>query len=257
MSMDFYVPSDTMVRVANGTWLADPSTQRAKAHDLGLASEEIRITINLKHKDVNTDALGTEVPAEVVWMAADAHITMTLCFYEREILRRCVMESMGGGGGIWGRIAPTGRPLGGGKPLYVSGNHYIALSLVPGPDNLDPGAPFPTKDPWFFPAAYLLGPPLEFPLGNGYSLVQLRWRAIPFPISLPYSGAAGEFVPSGQISLGVSGQNFNQAGIFPTPLGVNFPINIGGVPVYLVSGMEIVSSGLMLWEHNFALLGDF
>ena len=148
----------------------------AKFHELGLASEGIKITPKFVHKDIHADDLGDEVPADVMWMLAEATVSMTLVHYDRDVLRACVVESMAGGGGVAGAqlfdgtVAPAGSMMGRGAIRLISGCHYISLNIA---------SPV-LNEPWRFLTTYLADRPVEIPLGTQNMMALLNWRAIPY-----------------------------------------------------------------------------
>lgn len=180
MGRAFYVYGENLVYVkGNGALAAIPN--QAQLHELGLSSEAIRITPKFNHVDFKCDDFA-DTPPDVFYALAECRVDMTLIHYDPSVLERCMVESMGGGGivasgitisGIMsaGVMAPSYTPMGGGKDLMTSGNHYIMLNIVP--NTIE-------REPWRFPSSYLADRPLELPLGTERSLVKLSWRAIPY-----------------------------------------------------------------------------
>lgn len=142
-------------------------TNCASLWELGLTSDQIRVIPKYFHQDRLVDDYGPNVPAETTWYLGECQIQMTLLHYDPVILEACVAESMCGKEGFMVR---AGRPMGQGKPLFASGNHYISLNL------LSPVLNYP----WHFPSAYLADMPMTVPLGTEKSAVVLNWRAIPY-----------------------------------------------------------------------------
>lgn len=177
MARDFQINGEAMVQVKGGahTSLLGPDYRIDTAQELGLSSEQIRISPIIHHHDLRTDSFGPNVPAEVLWMNAEVRISMTLVHFDRKILDTCLAESMGGlpaANLVAGELAPPGMPLGGYKQLYASGCHFMSLGITS-----------PLQDlPYRFIACYLAQNPVEIPLGSERSLVQCNWRAIPYVV---------------------------------------------------------------------------
>lgn len=172
MGRRFVVPGATMVRVKGGGHLPPPLHQHAA--NLGLTSESISITPRFVHQDLPVDDFGPTIPPEVMAMMADCTINMTLVHYDPDLLNICVQEANGGGNGVYtndGSLAPGGRLLGNNRPMYASGNHYMAVSLV---------SVSVLEQRWRFKSCYLNAQPLEIPVGTERTLVKLSWRAIPY-----------------------------------------------------------------------------
>ncbi len=169
------------------------------AVELGLSSEQIRISPVFYHYDLKADSFGPNVPPEVLWMNAECRIDMTLVHYDTDILDTVIAESMGGGVGTdtTGSISPPGRPMGGYRRLYTSGCHFMTMGITSNGG---------LQAPYRFLACYLATPPVEIPMGTHHSLVKCNWRAIPYfvpgentPLGSPVSGLArfGELICSG------------------------------------------------------------
>ena len=141
----------------------------ANGADLGLSVSSIEISLNFRHTDINVDAWGPEIPADVQVMLADAIIRMTLVHYDKLVLNECWRLSMGGTAAL-GRLTRAGTTLGGGVNLLAAGNNYIRLFMSSPIDLV----------PWRFFSAYLTGPATTYPIGSQRSLVGLTWRAIPY-----------------------------------------------------------------------------
>ena len=191
----------------NGTLALSGGIAGGQFHELGLASEQVRITPNFRYRDVFTDNFGPDVPADVLWHLADVTIRLPLIHYDDRVLDAMISESMGGirdefvpGPGMGptqraGICAAAGTPMGGLIPLYLSGNHYFGLQL-------DGGQAISGR-PWRFPACYLTGPPVEYPLGTQVTVPVLTVRAIPYRINqseLTLSG--GQMIPNEVFSSG-------------------------------------------------------
>ncbi len=192
MARDFQINGEVLVRV-RGNAIIGTTFQ-----DLGLCSDSVSITPNFKQMDIAVDAWGGSEgpPPEIQWMLADVDISLTLVHYDDTVLNNCIRQSMGGR--AIGRVARAGTRMGGGFAVGVAGNQFMNLLLT---------APIPTADRvWYFPATYLTGPPEVYPIGVQRSLVQLKFRAIPFP-----SNALAD--PAGTVTLtGTGAGNTTGAG---------------------------------------------
>ena len=179
MARDFFTNGETMVSVRGNLATILISTQ------LGLAQDPIEITINHQHMDVGVDAWGgRRIPPEIQYFLSDATIRMNLVHIDRDRLDDCLRLSMGGVATV-GLVPRTGTRMMNNGALYSSANSLIELHL---------SSPVGGKI-WRFPAAYLTGPPVEFPLGTERSIIKLTWRAIPHPaigtILDPWGGGTG------------------------------------------------------------------
>ncbi len=188
MSRKFVINGECFVQVKGNGAIAElaknpPDPLVGSLQDLGLTTESVTIIPRFSHYAVKADDFGPDVPAEILWNLAEVRISMTLVHYDDFVLDAVIAESMCGGVGDgpigvvgWaGQMMPAGTPMGGNKPLYTSGNHYIGLNIS------SPILGFP----WRFPATYLASQPVVIPLGTRRSEVQLNWRAIPYQF---YSG---------------------------------------------------------------------
>lgn len=176
MARDIFVNGETMVLVKGP---ADSPTLSA-TQQLGLADGGIRVRLNSNHLDVNADAWG-RAPFEIQYLLSDVTITMPLVHFDRTFLDECLRLSMGGGQGAVGRTSRAGRRMGGNVPQFAVGNSFIGLIL---------SSPVGEK-PWRFWYTYLAGSPMEFPLGNERSVVQLTWRAVPYTND-PWGGGSAQ-----------------------------------------------------------------
>lgn len=187
MGRDFQVDYEVMVRVKGSvqSYIFEPM-------DLGLCSEGISITPAWKHKDINVDDFGPDVPAEILCMMAEVSISIPLIHYDPDVLNACLSESLGGFQTTTGEndnilipapgiMMPAGTPLGGGVELYGSGNHYISLSLC----SAISGGSF------HFPAAFMTKAPMTLKLGQKTRIAMTTWRAIPYVSFAQNAGPEG------------------------------------------------------------------
>lgn len=163
--------------------------------DLGLTSEAITITPNFHHVDVHTDNFGGKVPADTLCYLADCQIKMKLVHYDDNVLGYYLRESLAGGGAAFGAatlagtMPSAGTQMGGGWPLYASGNHYVGLTI----HSINA-----QQSDWIFPATYLTGPPMVHPVGTERSITECTIRAI------PYAPITGFFAPGTTITTDTS-----------------------------------------------------
>lgn len=171
----YMVNGECLVKVKGGGALAQADGEGGEElWELGLSIDEIRIIPRFFHYDIKTDDFGPDVPVNIIWNLADVTIMMTLVHFDDDILDRCISNSMGNGvlgsdgNPNPGKLVAAGTILGG---KDNSDTKFISLNL------LSPQF----EKPWVFTYSYLTAQPLEIPLGTSRSLVQLTWRAIPFP----------------------------------------------------------------------------
>ena len=173
MARDFFINGETMVSVKGNV-----DSAIASLSQLGLADSPIRVRLDFRHMDIQVDAWGGEIPADVQCKLGSAIITMTMVHFDRDVLDGCLRESMGGVS--LGTVARAGIRMGGGNTRFAGDNHYIGLNLA---------SPVSAKV-WRFHYCYLTGPPMEFPLGTERSIVALNWRAIPYTTD-PWGAGVG------------------------------------------------------------------
>lgn len=180
MTRQWVINGESMVSVRGMQGTAIQNIQQ-----LGLTSDPIRITPNFRHRDIQLDAYGGEVPPEVQMMLADVTINFTLIHYDVNILNACINESLAGGdqtnvAGNAGAVPRAGTLMGGQVARFAAGNHYIGLNI------LSPVANYP----WRFLTCYMTGPPMTYPLGTEKSAVITNWRCIPFSVD-PWNNGLG------------------------------------------------------------------
>lgn len=144
--------------------------------ELGLTQDPIGITLDYKHKDIKVDAWGM-VPPEIQYMLGECTIDMTLVNWDEAILQECLRQSQAGAPGD-GTMPIAGARMGNGVPRFAPGNHFIGLNLSSPIRGL----------PYRFLTAYMYGPPMYIPIGTEKSVATLRWRAIPYDVSLYNNG---------------------------------------------------------------------
>ena len=214
MPRDFQINGETLVRVRFGGHLAGgvgggvidgalfPGTApvaggSGQLYELGLAVEDVTVMPQFSHKDVKCDDFGPDIPAEIIAMLAAVYVRMRLVHYDVNVLEAAQGEAFGGnaaptvGAGATSMVMPgAGALLGHGLPIGMSGNHFVSLNL------LSPQLLYP----WQFPAAYLAGQPVEYPLGTEASMVSCVWRCVPY--SYPGEGAGTALTASGSSASG-------------------------------------------------------
>lgn len=216
------------IPIAPGAGLSTPFSGLV-AQDLGLTSEAITITPTYYHKDVYTDSYGDQVPADVLCYLADCQINLKLIHYDDNVLGFYLRESVAGGNIFFGlpvlagSVPAAGTPMGGGFPLYTSGNHYVGLTLFPSnPSPFSAGQAM-----WYFPATYMTGPPMVHRIGTEASITECKIRALPYrPLLLTgdSTGASG-----GGLSTGT-----------PDPFSISVAVPEVNAP----------SAGSVLWFYN-------
>lgn len=174
MARDFFINGESMcyVKGAGGSGIGNLT-------ELGLAEGPIRVTLDFHHRPINLDAWGAEVPIDMQWMLAGANIAINFINFDRTILDICMIESMGGAPAI-GQMQRAGPRLGGGNARFAQNNHFISLNIA---------SPQASK-PWRFYSTYMVGSPVDFPLGTEKSVVQTTWRAIPYAVD-PWGAGLG------------------------------------------------------------------
>ena len=183
MARDFFVNGQTMV------WVKGRSDSSiANLSELGLSSDQIRITPVFRHRDINVNAWG-DAPPEIQFMLAEVRISLTLIHFDPDILETCLMESMAGAPSF-GALPAAGARMGNNLPRFspggANGNHFIGLNL----SSVVEGRP------WRFLTAYLTSPPVDIPLGTDRTAIVTNWRAIHFDTDLWNAGLGsyGKFI---------------------------------------------------------------
>lgn len=178
MSRDFQINGESLVKVKGMTGTAIGSLS-----ELGLSPGPINVTFDFRHRDINVDAWGGEIPADVQGMLAAVNINMPLIHIDYDILNACMRESMCGSSAT-GTLVRAGTRMGGNAARFAAGNHYIGVNIL---------SPIIAR-PYRFLFSYLTGPPVVIPLGTEKSVFQLNWRVIPYTQD-PWgngSGATGQ-----------------------------------------------------------------
>lgn len=179
MARDFVINGECLASVKFGMhqagqpyWSGDPGNGGVSGtyFELGLTDGPITVSPTFRHRDFRCDDFGPEIPVEVLSMMADVRISMNLIHYDDTVLDVCIAESLGNPGVNTGVFMPSMRPLGQNRPRLASGCHYISLNL---------SSPVLTR-PWRFWTSYLLGDPVEFPLGTEKTVARVNWRAVPY-----------------------------------------------------------------------------
>ncbi len=175
----YYINGETMVKVKGRT-----DSSIAALSDLGLAEDSITFSINNERDDIRVDAYGN-APPESQAMGAWAEVQMTLVHFDPDVLVACIRESWGSSPGE-GMLGHAGSLMGNGLARFGPGGalgwHFVGLNLISAV-----GA-----SPWRFLNAYLADSPITWPLGTKRSLVQLRWKAVPYSID-PWNNGNGSF----------------------------------------------------------------
>lgn len=192
MARSFVINGESMVTVKGSTSQA----LIASVVQLGLAEGPIHIVPEFRHKDMNVDAWGSEIPADIQFMLAAVNISMNLIHYDALVLDACLSESMGGvpiGGaagtanGGPGQLGRAGRPLGANSALFSADCRYVTVNILSPVFGL----------PWRFLHCYMTGPPVDLPLGTEKSVTQVNWRCIPYTTDPYGNGYNGTSVGTG------------------------------------------------------------
>lgn len=225
---DFVINGECMVYVRGNGALGSSTTGDPQKHELGLTADGVQIYPQLYHDPVHTSQHGDKVQVETRWKLASCEVHMKLVHFNRDVLRACIQESTAAplntindpdSTDIFtdGWVGPAGSFLGGGKQLWESGCHYVSVGVTSPVDNF----------PWRFPASYLMGPPLLYPIGTESTVAELRWKVIPYQV--PYQAnqpTTGPFSGQGRVRgelFGVNGYNRN--------------------------GELLLGSGYLVWDH--------
>lgn len=239
MARDIIINGESLVRVKFGAHVNDPwinpfypdypttalgdvtpAFAGTTIYNLGLAIGSIKVSPKYSHHDIHPDDFGPEVPAEVLSNLMEASIHMTFVHWDIDVMRFCLAEAHGGeriagflGEGV---MKGCGIPLGGGKRIWESGNHYVTLAILSEQLGL----------PWRFPTTYIMGNAI-LPLGTKRSLLDVTWRAIPYVapfLRVPtntYPDYPNDYVPGG-----------------------------GGPGVSELSSEYASSAGSVVWDHE-------
>jgi hypothetical protein len=181
VARSFFIFGDTMVSVKGGAHLVSGINLRT---NLGMATDQIRVSPIFHRQPVHADGFGKMVAPDWRVKGMAARIQMNLVHFDRGVLDQCIRESQGGGVGpipnpfavggqlqAEGVLSQAGVLMGGYKPRFASGNHYIGLNIQ-GTNQ--------TTGNWRFLYAMIEGTGPEYPLGNGYSVVPVTWTAVPY-----------------------------------------------------------------------------
>lgn len=221
MARDWYINGDTMVQVRGGAHLTSGLNVIT---NLGLAIDQVRVSPSFSRQPIHADGFGKVVAPEYRSKLMSARVSMTLVHFDPQVLDQCVRESQGGGVGaipdptaVGGQIeaegvlAQAGTLMGGYKPRFASGNHYIGLTVK--------GTTEITR-PWRFLYTMIDGTGPVYPLGNGFSAVPVTWLVVPY-LEPP--------LVSGRYTSGFAGVTS-----YTPPSG----------------GFEWSSSGVVLWDRG-------
>ena len=245
MARDFYVANEVMVAVKLGQHWSGVSTVGATSGSyitsltqLGLTAKPVRILPRYYHTDIHADDFGPRVPAELMYNLAEVRVQTELVHYDSLLARICWAESQAGAtrplntNGVPGPVpnegflAPAGSLQGNGLPRFASGNYYIGLNLITGPQTLD----------WRFYSAVLTEAPWELPIGSEKSVLVMNWRCIPYRPIINTSVGNTITVGAGNNAIDLSGNIIGGTGtyVFNAP-GIVFS--------------EVSSSGVQLYDH--------
>lgn len=173
MSRQVYINGESMVYVKGpaGSLIANLT-------ELGLAQNQVVITLMAHHDEIMADAWG-KAPFDIQTKLARVNVSMDLIHFDRLILEECNRLSMGGGNAI-GRIGRAGTLLGGGVAVGQTGNNFIRLNIASPVGQV----------PWRFFASYIPGGTPQFPVGAEKTVAQMQWTCIPYTTD-PWQGGSG------------------------------------------------------------------
>lgn len=175
MARDFFVNGESLLEVQGGA----NSSIVTNLTELGLCSDPVRIRPSFRHRDINLDAWGGEIPADTQWMLAEIQINCTLIHVDISVLEEIIRLSMGAPA-AFGQMARAGTRMGNNSALLSATQAYFKLVIT---------SPVAAR-PWRFFATFLAQPPLEFPLGTEKSMIPVQFRVIPYTQD-PYGGGTG------------------------------------------------------------------
>ena len=173
MSRDYHINGESLVRVKGAT-----GTTIASLSEFGLTTDPVILSPDFKHDDIPVDAWGKGVP-EIQFMLAAVTVSMNLIHYDRAVLDECLRLSMGGATTA-GLLPRAGTRMGGGVAIGAAGNNFVSLYIA---------SPVDGK-PWFFPAAYIMTPPMRIPLGTEKTIWAVQWRVVPYTVD-PWNSGNG------------------------------------------------------------------
>lgn len=179
MARQYQIFGEALVNLRFGVHVPfPPGTSQSSPNiwQLGLSQDAINITVHDFHFDVKTDSYGPDIPPETLCYLGDAEIRLKLVHYDNTALGFWLREAFAGGSAGFNDAQPAGimpyagTPMGGGLPIYASGNHYVGLGITS-------AIGYP---PWRFPSTYLAKPPVMYPVGTKRIIAECSVRAIPY-----------------------------------------------------------------------------
>lgn len=215
MSISLVIPGPVNIFLKGGAHLSGRPLGRAT--ELGLSTEEVRVTYHFHHRDVKITGMGDDVPGDIQSQLASAEIAAKLLCFDTAVLDVAVDESIVGGGlldlisrdpfnlpfsttasgGMVGILGPAGTLLGNRRQMYESGNRMFSVNLVCGEEQFSLAAN-PLADPPFpsyrFRQCYMYQRPLVTRLGAKVLEAEVNFRALPYSDPLRsgiYSGLLG------------------------------------------------------------------
>lgn len=217
-SRAFQVMGPVMVAVKGGAHTSTLVASLDESVQLGLSSDQIKISPRFVHDDLRCSDFGPSAPPDVQTRLADATISMTLVHYDQFVLDQLLRESLASYDRLERTMAVStaAKPLGAGLPMYYSGNHLVSLNLIP---TLSTSGYL--ASPYRFRACYLEDQPVVIPVGTTTSYVEVKFRAIPYK---PLWALASGTTPPGTVTRFLNQQ------------------------VHVMQ--EIASSGVVLWDFN-------
>ena len=231
MPRSFVVTGESMLSVKGGQHFS--GNPIAIPSQLGLSLGDVTFTPTFKTRDMIVDDYGPNVPAAVQTMMSEIIVSATLVNYDEDVLNILMDEAMGGGGwafnqGAAGEFTGQGKPLDGGRNIFMSGNHMISLNILAmstltavnnGATPVGVATASGFTDTIRVRNAYLLNQ-VQFPWGNKVQAVNVQFRGLPYLAPL----------------IQVSGNPLNSSG------AITIDNNV------FVMRRQPTSSGAMLWD---------
>lgn len=229
MTRSWNVPGESMCYLRGGGHLQ--SGYGGTTSELGLCVGNVVITPTYFGKDLNVDDLARGT-VDVMNQLAEVNVRMRLAYFDPNLLAIGMRESVNGflPTGQWatdppviqtgpgpvlatdGIMGPAGMQLGRGLDPYTSGNRLMTLTV----------RPMQAQYPWRFIAGYFDGPTI--PLGADAQIVDVSFRCIPYA-------------------------RYSTSGFVGPPSNSLFTQDAEGSLIFSMVSGEIVSSGLVLYDH--------
>jgi hypothetical protein len=161
MARDYQINGQCLATVSNGS-------------ELGLTEAPVSMSFNFTHDEIQVNAWGGRIPPALQFMLSSVDIRLSLIHFDRAVLEEAMRISMGSAPAI-GQMPTAGQ-------VMKQPSDFVQLTLT---------SPV-LGVPWNFPATYIVGTPVEWPIGAEKSVIQVSFRALPIPAGGdPYQGGVG------------------------------------------------------------------